>query len=259
MNRNPCSILILTILGGSLLLSCDASNKIEIVESEPKIVKEEESQHAVIGKNRVRWERIPTKDKSQGRRSLKWRLIPGDDNLILSVGITGSKDHGGISMKTEPEIHGDAPTSGVLLSYDEETISGEMVLSMVGVLGGKEVKEKLEITHPIIQAGELRTCRLQVSHQSDFGGRYTSISGVIPGSARPAKAGFTTSSEKSGAGHFAVDQVFVLARNTTIPTDKSFTTTVSENPLDLVIDGESISLEEYEHPAWALWVKIAKK
>ena len=49
MNRNPCSILILTILGGSLLLSCDASNKIEIVESEPKIVKEEESQHAVIG------------------------------------------------------------------------------------------------------------------------------------------------------------------------------------------------------------------
>ena len=166
-------------------------------------------------------------------------------------------------METGPEIYEDASlgllSSGVVLSYDERTISGEMVLSMVGILGGKEVKEKLEIAHPKIQAGELKTYRLQVSRQSDSDKRFTSISGIVPGSARPVKAGLTTSSGKSGDGHFALDQTFVLARSTTIPTGKSITTSDVETPLDLVIDGKSISLEEYEYPAWALWVRVTKK
>ncbi|MFT7620733.1 MAG: hypothetical protein ACI97A_004391 [Planctomycetota bacterium] len=256
MNRHVFLFACVAIFGSGFLVACkDEGIDVSKGEAIPEML--EAADEIIIKKGQVRLERIPTMQTSQKNRVLKWRLIPGDDNLVLSCGMTGSKGHGSLSMSGTSL--GPALSSGLLITFDEKTVDGESVLSMVELLGSKDAKKKLMEVEPNLEKSELIWYDLQMYSNTKEGESTTSTSGVVPGSARVSVEALYNRSEKDGINYFSVGQRFILARSTSIPLGSSFSHGVSNDPLTLMIDGKSIPIEEYEYPAWVLWVEVNLK
>lgn len=255
MNDRIGIFVLLLAIGGCLLFSCgDGANSSGNQGAE--------SSESNIPKGQFRVERIPTK-KSIGREGeLKWRIVPGENDLVMSCGITGSKGQG--SSSSSGIALGQAGSSGVVITFTKSKMSGRSVLEMVSLLSGEENKEKLLEADPVMEKSHLTWFTLEKYSNTTKGEWKSTTEGLLPGSTRRAGVGGAfTSSEQKGVNLFDMGHRHVLASLIAADEDGKYGEIQergsSEDRVTIKVSGKSIRIDEYEPQAWALWVAVSPK
>ena len=252
--------LIAIFLGlGTALITGGCSDS-DPVEASPQL-KENPTWHEKVAAGNVAIRDVGPEDAPQEKA---WEFGIGSPCRV-SWGIVGSRGGGGVSASLgAPHVTSEnmlpiPAKSLVKLQFSTEEIDGRGVLGNLGALVGKDAADEVLKAHPELADSTL----LRFSTKCDRGLGLASTAGVVPSSVRVASdsSGFQMMSGKRGPRNSQMGRTIYLAHQ--ISYDQSGTGGIKEVDgeccLEVIDEGgisQYLPIDEYQLPAWVLWVKF---